>query len=68
MRLINVFILGTIVATLTRRKGANAVAEYIPKYEMITFSKSSSIPTSHIQMYDHENVNMACSVFRVSYL
>ncbi|XP_073998839.1 unconventional myosin 81F [Rhodnius prolixus] len=52
---------GTIIATLTRK---NKVTEMMPKYEMVTYYKGSTIPTSHIQMYDPDNVNMACSIFR----
>lgn len=54
---------GTIMATLTRknRKGMDTV----PKYEMITFYRGSSIPTSHIHMYDPENVTFACNIFKV---
>lgn len=56
---------GTIMATLTRKSRGKSV-EYIPKYEMVTYYKGSSIPNSHIHMYDPDNVNVACSVFRVS--
>lgn len=56
---------GTIMATLTRKSRGKSV-EYIPKYEMVTYYKGSTIPNSHIHMYDPDNVNVACSVFRVS--
>lgn len=56
---------GTIMATLTRKSRKSM--EVIPKYEMVTYFKGSSIPNSHIHMYDPDNVNVACSVFRVSY-
>ncbi|XP_039154213.1 unconventional myosin-X isoform X1 [Drosophila simulans] len=36
------------------------------KHEMTMFSKSDKIPTSHIHMYDPENVVLSCSMFRVS--
>lgn len=55
---------GTIMATLTR-KGRKAM-DTVPKYEMITFYRGSSIPTSHIHMYDPENVTFACNIFKVS--
>ncbi|KAK1133011.1 hypothetical protein K0M31_014375 [Melipona bicolor] len=58
---------GTIMATLTRKSRGKSV-EYIPKYEMVTYYKGSTIPNSHIHMYDPDNVNVACSVFRVSKL
>ncbi|XP_015184987.1 PREDICTED: unconventional myosin-X isoform X2 [Polistes dominula] len=54
---------GTIMATLTRKSRGKSV-EFIPKYEMVTYYKGSSIPNSHIHMYDPDNVNVACSVFR----
>ena len=56
---------GTIMATLTRKSRGKSM-EYIPKYEMVTYYKGSTIPNSHIHMYDPDNVNVACSVFRVS--
>lgn len=52
---------GTIMATLTRKR---TIAEMIPKYEMLTYYKGSSIPNSHIHMYDPDNVNIACTIFR----
>ncbi|KAB0803532.1 hypothetical protein PPYR_00502 [Photinus pyralis] len=52
---------GTIMATLTRKRQS---AEMIPKYEMVTYYKGNSIPNSHIHMYDPDNVNVACTVFR----
>lgn len=56
---------GTIIATLTRKSRGKSL-EFVPKYEMVTYYKGSSIPNSHIHMYDPDNVNVACSVFRVS--
>lgn len=55
---------GTIMATLTR-KGRKSV-DMVPKYEMITYYRGNTIPSSHIHMYDPENVTLACNVFRVS--
>lgn len=57
---------GTIMATLTR-KGRKSV-DMVPKYEMITYYRGNSIPTSHIHMYDPENVTVACNIFKVSFL
>ncbi|XP_035780408.1 myosin-I heavy chain-like isoform X3 [Anopheles albimanus] len=53
---------GTIMATLTR-KGRKSV-DMVPKYEMITYYRGTTIPSSHIHMYDPENVTIACNVFR----
>ena len=39
----------------------------MPKYEMVTYYRGSTIPNSHIHMYDPDNVNVACSIFRVSF-
>ncbi|KAJ8673469.1 hypothetical protein QAD02_004731 [Eretmocerus hayati] len=55
---------GTIMATLTRKSRGSKNMEYIPKYEMVTYHKGSTIPSSHIHMYDPDNVNVACTVFR----
>ncbi|KAK7077818.1 Myosin [Halocaridina rubra] len=52
---------GTIMSTLTRKR---TTAEFLPKYELITYSRSSIIPTSHIHLYDPENINIACTIFR----
>lgn len=54
---------GTIIATLTR-KGRKSV-DLVPKYEMITYYRGNSIQTSHIHMYDPENVTIACNIFKV---
>lgn len=56
---------GTLMATLTRKRQSS---ELIPKYEMVTYYKGNTIPNSHIHMYDPDNVNIACSVFRVKYV
>lgn len=56
---------GTIIATLTRKSRGKSL-EVIPKYEMVTFYKGNTIPNSHIHMYDPDNVNVACNIFRVS--
>ncbi|XP_017776835.1 PREDICTED: myosin-I heavy chain isoform X2 [Nicrophorus vespilloides] len=52
---------GTLIATLTRKRPSS---EMIPIYEMLTYYKGNSIPNSHIHMYDPDNVNIACTVFR----
>lgn len=55
---------GTIMATLTR-KGRKSV-DLVPKYEMIIYYKGNSIQSSHIHMYDPENVSVACNIFKVN--
>lgn len=55
---------GTLMATLTRKTRKSTSLEVIPKYEMVTYYKGNTIPSSHIHMYDPDNVNVACTVFR----
>nr|XP_018910382.1 PREDICTED: unconventional myosin-VIIa [Bemisia tabaci] len=52
---------GTIMATLTRKSKA---LEVIPKYEMVTHYRGCTIPTSHLKLYDPDNITIACSMFR----
>jgi hypothetical protein len=54
---------GTIVGTLKRGKST----EMLPKSEMISFYKGTSIPNSHIHLFDPENVNIACNTFKDLY-
>lgn len=56
---------GTLMATLTRKRQSS---EMIPKEDMVKYHKGSTIPNSHIHMYDPDNVNIACHVFRVRLL
>jgi len=55
---------GTLISTLTRK--GKKVMDTIPKHEMITFTRSEKIPTSHIHMYDPENIVLSCNIFKVS--
>ena len=50
-------------STLSLRR-APKVKDPVPKAEMLSFSKSSSIPTSMVHMHDPENVNLACGIFK----
>ena len=50
---------GTIVGTIKRSK----TMEVMPKADMIQFYKGNSIPTSHIHMFDPENVSLACGIW-----
>ncbi|XP_050438352.1 myosin-I heavy chain isoform X2 [Adelges cooleyi] len=52
---------GTIIATLKRKSKS---IEKIPMYEMVSFHRGSTIPTSHIHMYDPDNITIAISLFR----
>lgn len=54
-----------IIATLTRKNKKNI--NLMSNAEMISFNKHDKIPTSHIHMYDPENVVLACDIFHVSY-
>ena len=51
---------GTIVGTLKRSK----TIEMLSKSDMISYYKGNSIPNSHIHMFDPENVNIACNIFK----
>ena len=51
---------GTIVGTLKRSK----TIEMLTKSDMISYYKGNSIPNSHIHMFDPENVNIACNIFK----
>lgn len=51
---------GTLVGTLKRSK----TLELLPKSGMISYYKGNSIPNSHIHMFDPENVNIACNIFK----
>ena len=61
--MLTISITGTIMATLTRKRKS---VDFLPKYEMVTYCRTSSIPTSHIHMYDPDNMITACNIFRVS--
>ena len=37
----------------------------MPKEDMIRYTKSTNLATSLIHMHDPENVNLACSIFKV---
>jgi hypothetical protein len=51
---------GTIVGTLKRSK----TMELLSKSEMVTYYKGTSIPNSHVHMFDPENASMACDIFK----
>jgi myosin-7 len=50
-------------STLTLRR-AHKVKDPVPKQEMLSYTKSSSLPTSMVHMHDPDNVNLACSIFK----
>ena len=54
----------TLVGTLRRRGSKANLCDVLSKEEMVTYFKGNSIPTSHIHMFDPENVNVAVKVFK----
>ncbi|XP_070072814.1 unconventional myosin-VIIa isoform X3 [Drosophila takahashii] len=50
------------ISTLTSKGKKNA--DLMAKHEMTIFCKSDIIPSSHIHMYDPENVSLSCNMFR----
>ena len=54
----------TIVGTLKRRGSKANLMDILSKEDMIQHFKGNAIPTSHIHLYDPENVNIAVKVFR----
>ena len=40
--------------------------EIIPMQDLVRYTKSSSISTSHVHLYDAESVPVACSIFKVN--
>ena len=51
------------LSTLSLRR-APKFHNAIPKEEMLTYTKSHSLPTSMVHMHDPDNVNLACSIFK----
>ena len=49
--------------TLTLRR-APRVKDPVPKSEMLSFTKTTTLPTSMVHMHDPDNVNLACSIFK----
>jgi hypothetical protein len=54
----------TLVDTLRRRGSKANLVDMMPREEMVTYCKASTIPTSHIHLFDPENVNLAVKMFR----
>ena len=48
------------MGTLKRSK----TMELLSKSDMLTYYKGSSIPNSHIHLFDPENVSVACAIFK----
>ncbi len=51
------------ISTLSLRR-APRVKDPILKTQMLTYTKSSSLPTSMVHMHDPENVNLSCGIFK----
>ena len=50
--------------TLTRTNKMLSASDIMPKSEMVSYTKNTSLPTSLIHMQDPENVTLACSIFK----
>ena len=50
-------------STISLRR-APKVSNPLPKAEMLTYTKSSTLPTSMVHMHDPENVNLSCGIFK----
>lgn len=57
---------GGMIRTLTRRRKSNdsATIECLTKREMLMYTSSPSITTSHIKMHDPHNTQLSCSMFK----
>ncbi len=53
---------GGVIRTLTRKRRSGE--DFLPKSEMIIWTPSSAIPTSHVHLHDPENVVIACAIFK----
>ncbi|XP_070180656.1 myosin-I heavy chain-like [Littorina saxatilis] len=54
---------GTIMKSLKKRKQSLST-DYISREEMLRYNKTGLIPTSHIHLYDTENIHIACNIFK----
>ncbi|KPM10210.1 myosin-VIIa-like protein 1, partial [Sarcoptes scabiei] len=53
------------IRTKKRKNIDNSITElYLSPREMITWTSSSSIPTSHVHLAIPQNINLACSIFK----
>ncbi len=50
-------------STLSLRR-APKVTDPLPKEKMLTYTKTTNLPTSMVHMHDPENVNLACGIFK----
>ena len=60
---------GTISLGTLKRNSSSASSggnkyDLLPKSDMISYYKGTSIPNSHIHLFDPENVTIACSIFK----
>lgn len=52
---------GTVMKSLKKRK---SMQDLLSKDEMLRYSKTGVIVTSHIHLHDAENIHLACSLFK----
>ena len=51
-------------STFSMRRMPAKIKDPIPKEQMLTYTKNSTLPTSMIHMHLVENVNLACTIFK----
>lgn len=51
------------IFTLNRNKKPGEMVT-ISKEEMVVFTKFNYIPTSHLVLYDHDSISIACEIFK----
>jgi myosin-7 len=51
-------------STFSLRRMPSKIKDPLPKDDMLTFTKNTSLPTSMVHMHLVDNVNLACSIFK----
>ncbi|XP_035824689.1 myosin-I heavy chain [Aplysia californica] len=54
----------TIIKSLKKKNKQPSLSDCLTKAEMLKYSKSGLIPTSHIHLHDSENIHLACLIFK----